>query len=342
MGILDDEENYFAGRSGSGAFLGSDEDVSISPLFAGLDLNALGIDPNLFAEGLDLSALLPDIIGDADVMAALKAQDPAAYAALLTAGGGGNLQTDYAVTDKNELVDTKGNNLDAIIKSSAGADTSVNDAETKKLQRQADLTASGQNAVANLGPQGDTGVKSQSADTTGTKSLIDTAKDAIKDITGLDAGDAAKYAAMLAIAKMAYDDAQRAREEARGWSAPGGYSKQAVRSPGGGVSFKKAAMGGGIGSLDMARGGRTLPPRYLDGHSDGMADKVPANIDGKRPAALSDGEFVIPADVVSHLGNGNSNAGAKRLYKMMDDIRAARTGNPKQGKQINPDKFMPR
>ena len=92
----------------------------------------------------------------------------------------------------------------------------------------------------------------------------------------------------------------------------------------------------------MARGGRALPPRYLDGHSDGMADKVPANIDGRRPAALSDGEFVIPADVVSHLGSGNSNAGAKRLYKMMDDIRAARTGNPKQGKQINPDKFMPR
>ena len=101
-------------------------------------------------------------------------------------------------------------------------------------------------------------------------------------------------------------------------------------------------MGGGIGSLDMAQGGRALPPRYLNGHSDGMADKVPAHIDNKRPAALSDGEFVIPADVVSHLGNGNSNAGAKRLYEMMDRIRAARTGNRKQGKQINPDKFMPR
>jgi hypothetical protein len=102
------------------------------------------------------------------------------------------------------------------------------------------------------------------------------------------------------------------------------------------------ASGGGIGSLEMARGGRALPPRYLDGHSDGMADKVPAHIDNKRPAALSDGEFVIPADVVSHLGNGNSNAGAKRLYKMMDRIRAARTGNRKQGRQINPDKFLPR
>ena len=160
----------------------------------------------------------------------------------------------------------------------------------------------------------------------------------------VSASDAAKYAALLAMAKMAYNDAQKAREEARGWSAPGGAAKQALRGPGGGVSFKPAgkAIGGGIGSLDMAQGGRALPPRYLDGHSDGMADKVPANIDGRRPAALSDGEFVIPADVVSHLGNGNSNAGAKRLYKMMDDIRAARTGNPKQGKQINPDKFMPR
>ena len=159
--------------------------------------------------------------------------------------------------------------------------------------------------------------------------------------TGISGTDAAKYAAMLAMAKMAYDDAEKSRKEARGATSKGGYAERAIRTPSGGFAFKKA-MGGGIGSLDMAQGGRALPPRYLNGHSDGMADKVPAHIDNKRPAALSDGEFVIPADVVSHLGNGNSNAGAKRLYKMMDDIRAARTGNPKQGKQINPDKFMPR
>jgi hypothetical protein len=70
-----------------------------------------------------------------------------------------------------------------------------------------------------------------------------------------------------------------------------------------------------------------------------MTDEVPAHIDGKRPAALSDGEFVIPADVVSHLGNGNSNAGAQRLYEMMDQVRQARTGTTKQGKQINPEDF---
>jgi hypothetical protein len=72
-----------------------------------------------------------------------------------------------------------------------------------------------------------------------------------------------------------------------------------------------------------------------------MADKIPSNIDGKQEAALSHGEFVIPADVVSHLGNGNSEAGAQKLYQMMDRIRQARTGTKEQGKQINPDKFLP-
>jgi hypothetical protein len=72
-----------------------------------------------------------------------------------------------------------------------------------------------------------------------------------------------------------------------------------------------------------------------------MADKLRTSIDGKQPAALSHGECVVPADVVSHLGNGNSDAGAKKLYSMMDKIRQARTGSKKQGKQINPDKFMP-
>jgi hypothetical protein len=93
---------------------------------------------------------------------------------------------------------------------------------------------------------------------------------------------------------------------------------------------------GGIATL--AKGGE---PRYLAGGTDGMADDLPARIDGKQEARLSHGEFVIPADVVSHLGNGNSESGAKRLYAMMENIRKARTGNPKQGKQINPKKYLP-
>jgi hypothetical protein len=96
----------------------------------------------------------------------------------------------------------------------------------------------------------------------------------------------------------------------------------------------------GSGTQAFARGGPTQP-RYLQGATDGMADKVPARIDGGQEARLAHGEFVIPADVVSHLGNGNSDAGATKLYDMMSKLRKARTGNPKQGKQINPDAFLP-
>lgn len=91
-----------------------------------------------------------------------------------------------------------------------------------------------------------------------------------------------------------------------------------------------------------ARNAQVDNPRYLGGSTDGMADRIPANIDGQQQAALSDGEFVIPADVVSHLGNGNSNAGAQQLYGMMDRIRQARTGNTQQGRQINPTNYMPK
>jgi len=93
----------------------------------------------------------------------------------------------------------------------------------------------------------------------------------------------------------------------------------------------------------MAQGGiASMAPQeyYLGGPTDGMADQIPATIDNRQPAALSDGEFVLPADVVSHLGNGNSDAGAQQLYGMMDRIRKARTGSKEQGKQINPNKFL--
>jgi len=101
--------------------------------------------------------------------------------------------------------------------------------------------------------------------------------------------------------------------------------------------------GTGEETQTMAQGGlASVAPQgmYLGGSTDGMADRIPATIDNRQPAALSDGEFVIPADVVSHLGNGNSDAGAKQLYGMMDRIRKARTGTTQQGKQINPNKFL--
>lgn len=101
---------------------------------------------------------------------------------------------------------------------------------------------------------------------------------------------------------------------------------------------EQAAQGGLMG---MARGGEANAPRYLRGQTDGMADEIDTSIDDVQPAKLSHGEFVIPADVVSHLGNGNSDAGAKVLYKMMDRVRQARTGSKEQGKEINPEKFTP-
>jgi len=81
---------------------------------------------------------------------------------------------------------------------------------------------------------------------------------------------------------------------------------------------------------------------YLEtGMGDGMSDNIPSSIDGEQPAALSENEFVIPADVVSGLGNGSSDAGAEQLYNMMDRVRKARTGNEKQGREIMPQEYMP-
>jgi len=91
-----------------------------------------------------------------------------------------------------------------------------------------------------------------------------------------------------------------------------------------------------------AQGGvSSLAPRYLDGAGDGMSDSIRANIDGQQEARLADGEFVIPADVVADMGNGSSNAGAERLYSMMDRIREARHGTTKQPPEINVNKMMP-
>jgi hypothetical protein len=78
----------------------------------------------------------------------------------------------------------------------------------------------------------------------------------------------------------------------------------------------------------------------LKGPGDGMSDNIPATIGNKQPARLADGEFVVPADVVSHLGNGSTDAGAKQLYSMMNKVRKARTGTAKQGKEINPKKYL--
>jgi hypothetical protein len=79
----------------------------------------------------------------------------------------------------------------------------------------------------------------------------------------------------------------------------------------------------------------------LRGPGDGMSDMIPASVDGESDVLLSDGEYVVPADVVSGLGNGSSDAGAKHLDEMMARVREQRTGSRDQAKQINPKQAMP-
>ena len=94
---------------------------------------------------------------------------------------------------------------------------------------------------------------------------------------------------------------------------------------------------GGISSLGSYSDGG----RMLKGPGDGMSDSIPASIANKRPARLADGEFVVPSDVVSHLGNGSTDAGAKQLYAMMNKVRTARTGRKAQSREINPRQYVP-
>lgn len=119
--------------------------------------------------------------------------------------------------------------------------------------------------------------------------------------------------------------------------------KAGIKAP---VQFKQAQALGDIeeaasGGIMHGLGGYSDGGRLLKGPGDGMSDSIPAQIGKKQPARLADGEFVVPADVVSHLGNGSTDAGAKKLYSMMDKIRSARTGKKKQAPQVNTNKFLP-
>jgi hypothetical protein len=115
--------------------------------------------------------------------------------------------------------------------------------------------------------------------------------------------------------------------------AGGGYDRMVGEQP----MYMSNMASGGISNLGSYSDGG----RMLKGPGDGMSDSIPANISGKRPARLADGEFVVPADVVSHLGNGSTDAGAKQLYAMMNKVRQARTGRKAQGREINPRKYTP-
>ena len=116
---------------------------------------------------------------------------------------------------------------------------------------------------------------------------------------------------------------------------------------------------GGIGSLNRGPqypmqgigyaiggqlGGYSDGGQLLRGPGDGVSDDIPAQIGAKQPARLADGEFVVPARIVSELGNGSTDAGAKRLYAMMDRVQANRKKTVGKGKvavNSKSDKYLP-
>ena len=91
-------------------------------------------------------------------------------------------------------------------------------------------------------------------------------------------------------------------------------------------------------------GGYSDGGRLLRGPGDGVSDSIPATIGNKQPARLADGEFVVPARIVSELGNGSTEAGARKLYAMMDRIQKARSNTVGKGRvAVNnkADKYLP-
>ena len=101
---------------------------------------------------------------------------------------------------------------------------------------------------------------------------------------------------------------------------------------------------GGISDAGYNLGGYSDGGRLLRGPGDGVSDSIPAVIGKKQPARLADGEFVVPARIVSELGNGSTEAGARKLYAMMDRVQAARrqtVGKDRVAKNSRADKYLP-
>lgn len=125
-------------------------------------------------------------------------------------------------------------------------------------------------------------------------------------------------------------------------AAEGGQVPNLNRMPAGGLASLQGmrdgyapmtTMDGGIPQFAAGGhlGGYSDGGQLLKGPGDGVSDSIPASINDKQPARLADGEFVIPARIVSELGNGSTDAGAKRLYGMMDRIQADRSKTTGKG-----------
>lgn len=130
----------------------------------------------------------------------------------------------------------------------------------------------------------------------------------------------------------------------QGTGAFGGGNPQSLISLLGALNGKSMANGGMASGGITNLGGYSDGGRLLRGPGDGVSDSIPAQIGDRQPARLADGEFVVPARIVSELGNGSTDAGARQLYKMMDRVQQARgktTGKSKVAKNTNAAKYLP-
>ena len=125
------------------------------------------------------------------------------------------------------------------------------------------------------------------------------------------------------------------------YSPVGSFTTTAPEAPVENTAVEQAAggglMGGGISDL----GGYSDGGRLLRGPGDGVSDSIPASINNKQPARLADGEFVVPARIVSELGNGSTEAGARKLYAMMDRIQKSRRKAKNIAANTRADKHLP-
>jgi hypothetical protein len=145
------------------------------------------------------------------------------------------------------------------------------------------------------------------------------------------------------------------RQRPAGARAPVVEEKEVVAAPTAGTEgaanggVMRMALGGlgalaGGGQAGYNLGGYSDGGRLLRGPGDGVSDSIPATIGDKQPARLADGEFVVPARIVSELGNGSTEAGARKLYAMMDRVQKARgktTGKNRVAANTRSEKFLP-
>jgi hypothetical protein len=171
------------------------------------------------------------------------------------------------------------------------------------------------------------------------RAKYDAAKKAVTGTTGTT--DTAKTVTVSGVTYDTTDQNTQPPEDNNGswsWDANNQKWVQYGKYAAGGVTGY--AMGG-LGNL----GGYSDGGRLLKGPGDGVSDSIPATIGQKQqPARLADGEFVIPARIVSELGNGSTDAGAKKLYAMMDRVQRARgktTGKNKVAANSRAEKYLP-